>query len=216
MLGTLSAALMFFMQIVALPVYLKMIAKKGKAFTYRFGSVLWVLGGLAILLVQPECPDWQIYVLAAVLGFGISAPGLVPHTMFGDVADVVELVDGQREEGSISGIVNFLNKVVQGFGLAGVMAILGLFGFQESSYVTDAVTGVTTQLVVTRQAASAQQAIRWVIALAPLVLMSLGSLISTRYRVDAQKQHEIVSLLKGEAADTSARQALVAEFTDKP
>lgn len=216
MLGTLGAALMFFMQIIALPVYLKMIARKGKAYTYRFGSAIWILGGLAILLVRPNCPDWQIFVLAAVLGFGISAPGLVPHTMFGDVADVVQLALGEREEGSISGIVNFLNKVVQGFGLALVMALLGVFGFKESYYVTDALTGVTSQVLITAQPESAQLAIRLVFSLAPLVLMTLGSLISLRYRVTAQKQRQITEILRNQDASKSApeAEALIAEFTD--
>ncbi len=215
MLGTLGAALMFAMQIVALPIYLKMIEKKGKAFTYRFGAILWIISALCVLLVPPQCPDWQIFLLAAVMGFAISAPGLVPHTMFGDVADAIELVDGERAEGSISGIVNFLVKVVQGLGLSAVMSVLGWFGFRESSYVE--VAGQTVLQEVTSQSLSAQHALQWFMALSPLVLMTLGCLISLGYRITHEKQRRISALLReapgadGAAAD-SERAALLAEF----
>ena len=199
MLGTLGAALMFAMQIVALPVYLKMIEKKGKAFTYRFGAILWIVSALCVFLVQPQCPDWQIYLLAAVMGFGISAPGLVPHTMFGDVADAIELVDGERAEGTISGIVNFLVKVVQGFGLSAVMSVLGWFGFRESSYVEEAGRNVLQE--VTSQSLSAQHALQCFMALAPLVLMTLGCVISLGYRITHDKQRRISALLHGAAPE---------------
>lgn len=74
MLGTLAAALMFGMQIFALPIYLKMIERRGKAFTYRFGAVLWIASALFVLLTNSATPDWAVYILAAVMGFAISAP----------------------------------------------------------------------------------------------------------------------------------------------
>lgn len=189
MLGTLAAALMFGMQIVALPLYLRMIEKKGKAFTYRFGSALWIVSALFVLLTNAQTPDWAVYLLAAVMGFAISAPGLVPHTMFGDVVDVVALSTGKRAEGALSGVVNFLNKTVQGFGLAGVMALLGAFGFRESQYVDGT---LVAELV---QPASAQHAIQWCIALSPAILMTLGILISRRYAVTRERQALCAELL---------------------
>lgn len=209
MLGTLAAALMFGMQIVGLPIYLKMIAKRGKPFTYRFGAIIWIVSALMVLLIPSGCPDWMLYVLAAVMGFGISAPGLVPHTMFGDVADAVELVEGERAEGSISGVVNFLNKVVQGVGLAGVMALLGVFGFQESFY--EEVGGVQVLHQITAQPESAQMALRITLAVAPLILMTLGCLISRKYRITHEKQQKITKLLRNEIAQ--GRDELIEEFT---
>ncbi len=205
MLGTLAAALMFGMQIVALPVYLKLIAKKGKPFVYRFGSALWVVSALCVLLTGPQTPDWAVYLLAAVMGFGISAPGLVPHTMFGDVADAIELAEGARTEGTISGIVNFLNKVVQGVGLAAVMALLGACGFTETQYADG------QKIVMLSQPDTARQAILWLLALAPLVLMTIGSAISLRYRITHEKQRSISALLHG-ADDASTRAELLKDI----
>lgn len=205
MLGTLAAALMFGMQIVALPIYLKMIERRGKAFTYRFGAVLWIASALFVLLTNSATPDWAVYILAAVMGFAISAPGLVPHTMFGDVADVVELRTGRRAEGALSGLVNLLNKTVQGFGLAGVMAILGAFGFRESQYVDGTLVRELTQTP------AAQHAIQFCIALSPALLMTVGIFISRHYRVTREKQNECAALLKRQA-DESERAALLEEL----
>ncbi|MEG1195243.1 MAG: MFS transporter [Clostridia bacterium] len=205
LLGTLSAALMFGMQIVALPIYLKMIEKKGKAQTYCFGAILWIVSALSVLLTTPATPDWAVYLLAAVMGFAISAPGLVPHTMFGDVVDVVELSTGRRAEGAMGGVVNLLVKTVQGFGLAGVMAIMGAFGFRESQYVNGVLDKVLSQPT------SAQHAIQWCIALSPALLMTLGILIARKYRVTRQKQGECAALLK-QPERQAEREALLKEL----
>lgn len=205
MLGTLAAAVMFLMQIVALPIYLQMIERKGKAYTYRFGAVLWIVSALLILMIGTTLPDWAFYLLAAFMGIAISAPGLAPHTMFGDVADVVQLSTGLRSEGAMSGLVNLLNKAVQGFGLAAVMAVLGAFGFRESQYVDGALVQVMSQPT------SAQTAIRCCIALSPAVLMTLGVLISSRYKLTKERQQECVELLKHEE-QTQEREAFLKQL----
>jgi Na+/melibiose symporter-like transporter len=72
-----------------------------------------------------------IYLLGAVMGFGISGPGLVPHTMYGDVVDAGQLKFKDRLDGQMSGFTNFINKIAQAVGLAFVMFLIGLAGFQE-------------------------------------------------------------------------------------
>lgn len=99
MVGLIAAALMFSMQIVALPIYLKMIASKGKTYTYRFGSFVWIITGILLFLIPANANPIYIYLLGAAMGFGISAPGLVPHTMFGDVVDAGQLKFKDRLDG---------------------------------------------------------------------------------------------------------------------
>lgn len=180
--GLVAAALMFSMQIVALPVYIKMIEKKGKTFAYRFGGLLWILTALFILVMPPNVNPIALYVLAALMGFGISGPGLVPHTMYGDVVDAGQLYFNDRLDGQMSGFTNFINKVAQAVGLALVMGLIGLAGFKERE------PGAAPIL---SQPDSAMMAIQWIMALAPLVFMSIGIYISLKYRIDAKKQAEI-------------------------
>lgn len=187
MVGMIGAALMFAMQIVALPFYLRLIKKTSKAFTYRVGGGLWIIGGLAIFLLRPGTPPLLVYLLAAFLGFAISGPGLVPHTMFGDVMDAAQLAFGERSEGAFGGLVNLINKTIQATGIALVMAILGLCGFVEQ---------VPGAAKVLSQPLSAQNALTAMIALTPAVCMGIGIFISTRYRIDRQTQEEIAGALK--------------------
>ena len=200
-LGLIGAALMFSMQIVALPFYLKLINKTSKAFTFRVGGCLWVLMGLLFFTLQPGAPAWLILLYATLVGFGISGPGLVPHTMFGDVVDVAKLITGERNEGAMSGLVNFVNKIAQAIGLSLVMGALGFFQFTEKQAGGPAVL---------TQPESAQMAIRIIMCFAPLIFISVGMLISKKYIIDAKKQQEVKNAL--ETNDEKAIEQLKKEF----
>ena len=181
--GLIGAALMFSMQIVALPIYLKLIASKGKTFVFRIGSLLWIVAGLTVMLIPANVNPLIVYLLAAVMGFGISAPGLIPHTMFGDVVDAGELKLGKRLEGNMSGFTNFMNQIAQAVGLSATMFILGLAGFTEQDL---------TQPPINSQPDSALLAIRLTMALAPLLLMGIGIWISSQYKITAKRQADIL------------------------
>jgi Na+/melibiose symporter-like transporter len=170
------------MQIVALPIYLKLIASKGKTFVFRIGSVLWIVAALSVMLIPANVNPVVVYILAAVMGFGISAPGLIPHTMFGDVVDVGELKLGKRLEGNMSGFTNFINQIAQAIGLSSTMFILGLAGFKEQDL---------TMPPLNSQPESALLAIRLTMALAPLILMGVGIVISYQYKITAKRQEAI-------------------------
>ncbi len=201
MLGLIGAASMFATQIVALPFYLWLIGKKNKAFAYRFGAFIWIVAAIVLFSLQPGVPDIAIVVAAIIIGFGISGPGLVPHTMFGDVVDTSQVVTGERSEGAMSGFVNFLNKIAQAVGLSIVMAALGVFGFQEQ---------VAGAAKVVSQPESAQTAIRAIMCFAPLVLMTTGVAISLRYKIDMKKQKQIRETI--EKGDKAELETLKKEF----
>lgn len=116
------------------------------------------------------------------MGLGISGPGLVPHTMYGDVVDAGQLKFKDRLDGQMSGFTNFINKIAQGLGLAFVMFLLGLANFKEQPLIGDPV------LV---QEDSALLMIKIIMALTPLIFMSIGIYISHKYKIDAKKQKEI-------------------------
>lgn len=188
MVGLIAAALMFSMQIVALPIYIKMISKKGKTFAYRFGAILWIVSALFILVIPSNVNPLVIYLLGAVMGFGISGPGLVPHTMYGDVVDAGQIKFKERLDGQMSGFTNFINKIAQALGLAFVMFLIGAAGFKEQELGGDRLL---------EQPDSATLMIRLIMSFAPLLLMSVGIFISSRYKIDAKKQKEMTEVLQG-------------------
>ena len=181
--GLIAAALLFLTQIVALPVYLKMIEKKSKAFTYRFGAFIWMGSALALFFIPANVSPIVIYLLAIVMGFGISAPGLVPHTMFGDIVDYGQVRFGKRLEGAMAGFMNFANQIAQALGLSLAMAILGFADFQERD--------IRLPDPVTSQPESALLAIRLLLMITPILLLGIGSYISYRYKIDAREHAKI-------------------------
>lgn len=180
--GLIAAALLFGMQIVALPFYTWMIKKKGKMFTYRFGSYIWIAGGIMIFMpIMKDLPTYVFFIVAAAIGFGISAPGLIPHTTLGDVIDVGELEMGERLDGQMGGFANFMVQLGQGFGLGVLMLILHFANFREKDGFDD----------VSWQPDSALLAIRLVMLLTPIIFLTVGIIISFFYKIDAKKQREV-------------------------
>ena len=150
-IATVAAAMMFVAQIVALPIYLKIIKAKSKRFAYITGCVVWMVVVAFMWLLPAEtkidvvngsvqtvegAPNWLIMLFGLLLGLGIGGTVFVPHSSFGDVCDVGELYFGERTEGAFSGITNFLNTTAQAIGLAIPPAIIGLAGYVETQYVT--------------------------------------------------------------------------------
>ena len=190
MVGLIGAAIMFGMQIVALPVYLAVIKKMGKTAVYIIGSVIWIAGALLLFMLPANSNALPLYALAALLGFGISGPGLIPHAIFADIVDVGNLQFGTRSAGAFSGIANLINKVAQAIGLAIVMVGIGAAGFVEQD-IREGAAKITSQSV------SAQNAIVAIMALAPLVFMSLGIFICTRYRLNKTLHSQVLDALEG-------------------
>ena len=203
MMGSISAAIMFSMQIVALPFYLWVIKKTSKSTAYRIGAAIWIISALFLLAVKPGAPDYFIYILAAIIGFGISGPGLVPHTMFGDISDFIQLSKKQRIDGQISGCANFMNKLVQAVSMAAVMAVLGLFGFIEKK---------AGGADVLSQPESAQNALLYIMSFAPLFTVSIGVFISFKYKLSRDRQNRIADLLQAETMDESKRDEIITEL----
>lgn len=158
-IATIAAAMMFLAQIIALPIYLKLIKVKSKRFAYITGAIVWIVVALFMLFLPAEgtidssgitvgeaggvstavgAPDWLLILFGLLLGLGIGGTVFVPHSSFGDVCDVGELYFGERTEGSFSGLTNFLNTTAQAIGLAIPPLIIGLTGYVETEYVTTA------------------------------------------------------------------------------
>jgi len=194
--GMIGAAIMFSMQIVALPVYMIIIKKFSKTVVYIIGSVIWIISAPILLLLPPGTAPVYLYILAAVMGFGISGPGLIPHAIFGDVVDVGHLQFKARVAGAFSGIANFVNKIAQAIGLAVVMGIIGLAGFVERD--------ISAMDKVLAQPYSAQLAIVLLMAFAPLVFMSLGCFVCARYRLNKERHAKVLAAIESDNEDERA------------
>lgn len=164
-------------------------------------------------------PNWLIIAFGLLTGLGIGGTVFVPHSSFGDVCDVGELYFGERTEGAFSGLTNFLNTAAQAIGLAIPPAIIGLAGYVETQYMTveqfestygaiDSLTSKTVlfndiackytvgngsvQLLPVEQTEPAQLALRLTFTLLPIVIMIIGIIIASRYKLTKDLQAKIV------------------------
>lgn len=239
-IATIAAAMMFVAQAFALPFYLKVIKAKSKRFAYLTGAFIWI-GVVALMLFLPAesaapiqnananggisvvptsgAPNWLLVIFGLCLGFGIGGTVFVPHSSFGDVCDVGELYFGERTEGAFSGLTNFLNTTAQAIGLALPPLIIGLAGYQETTYQSveqfSANSGIAleelangakgifesfrytvgngnVQLLPLSQPESAQLAIRLCFIVLPIAIMILGCSIAFRYKLTKDLQQKIV------------------------
>ena len=197
MVGLIGAAIMFAMQIVALPLYMKLIRKTSKTMVYILGSAVWIVSALVLFVLPSGANAIWLYLLAAVMGFGISGPGLIPHAIYGDVVDVGHLQLSARVAGEFAGVANLIYTVAQAVGLAIVMSVIGAAGFVEQDISEGAAK-------IVAQPESAQKAIIIVMALAPLVFMSAGIYVCTRYRLNKEKHAEVLAALDGSEEEKAA------------
>ena len=186
--GMIGAAIMFGMQIVALPVYMAVIRKASKMAAYISGAIIWIVSALVLLIIPAGANPVWLYLLAAVMGFGISGPGLIPHAIFADVVDVGHLKFGERSAGTFSGLGSFINTVAQAIGLAIVMFVIGAAGFKEQEIGAPPILS---------QPESAQKAIILLMAFTPLVCMTIGVLICLRYRLNKDNHARVLAALDG-------------------
>lgn len=197
----IAAGIMFAIQIVALPLYMHLIKRVGKTRSYIVGAAIWIVVALSIIAIPANSPYWLLFLIAALMGFGISGPGLIPHAMFGDIVDVGHLKFGVRDAGAFSGIGSFVNTSSQGIGLAIAMSIVGMAGFTEQQPGAPPIYS---------QPESAQTAIIMLMALTPLLLLSIGIFYCTRYRLDKVRHAKVLAAI--ESGDEGERELILREL----
>ncbi|KUK14813.1 MAG: Sugar (Glycoside-Pentoside-Hexuronide) transporter, partial [Petrotoga mobilis] len=125
----IALAALFITEIVFIPFYAFVAKKTSKNISYILGALVWCVAGFILFTFSPDVTMFQVILMAAIIGAGVSAVAVMPHTIFGDVTDVAELKFGKREEGTLSGLMTFVRKVASGLAVAGVTFSLGIAGF---------------------------------------------------------------------------------------
>jgi len=133
-----------------------------------------------------------IIILAALIGSGVSAAAVIPHTLFGDVTDVGELAYSQRREGSFSGIITFVRKFASGIAVAFVTFLLGVTGYLNPVKLLE--NGVEKS-VEQLQPESVLLTIRIIIAFVPIGLMILGIWAALKYPINPENHKKMIDYL---------------------
>lgn len=193
----LVLGVLLIVEIAFVPVFSRLARKTSKTNAYIIGALVWMLGALVIFFLPATVPIWVVFLLAAIIGAGISGPAVMPHTLFGDVTDVGELYFNERREGSFSGLITFIRKIASGLSIAAVTFILGLSGFlnPEEQWIDG-------QRILTdmEQPDSVLLSIRIIIAFVPIALVMMGIVAAKKYPLTPALHQKLIKYLSDKRA----------------
>jgi len=160
---------------VCLPLVLWMARRweKKTAFIISIGS--WAVVMLGTLLV-PQGARALAYLVAILVGPGVSAAHVLPTAMSADTLEVDELASGKRQEGTYAGFEVFVRKLSTKLVLAGFGPILAWAGYVENA---------------AQQAPRALTAIRVLIAFVPGIILFGAIVIAWAYPLTRTRHREI-------------------------
>lgn len=168
-------------EIAGLPLVFIIARKLGKQLPFRVTMPVMIFGLSCTFFLSPATSQpWMLYVLALLIGFGVSGIGMVNTNLYSDLTDVDELMTGQRREGICSGVATFTKKLISGIAVFMVSIILGIFGFKENPVGWNvAENGLFPQVP------SVVTGTRIVFAVIPILLAITVIIMTFRYKVDA-------------------------------
>lgn len=161
MLGAMAVV-----QLVAVAVFIRLCLRINPAPSYRLAVCLFMAGVVGFLLVYAMAPATvQPWLLLPVMAAGLGRGGLnyIPWSLYNYMADVDEIVTGQRREGIFAGVMTFARKAAQAAAVIGAGLVLQWGGFVPSA---------------SAQSAGATMTIITVLSLGTSVLLLLGLLAS--------------------------------------
>lgn len=200
---------MAFAQLVAVACFIPLILWIQPAPSYRLACGLYILGILGLLWLyhfQPANVALLLYVPVLIAGLGRGGLNFIPWNIYNYIADVDEIVTGERREGIFAGVMIFVRKTTMAAAVMAVGLILQVGGF---------IAGATTQ------SPAARMTIVVLMAAGPVLLLVMGILISLKFKL-TKKTHavlmrEIARFKQGETAPaTPEDKAIVEDLTGWP
>lgn len=190
---------MLIAQIVMIPVVVMLANRYGKATVYKYSIFIWLLGAMPLAFYQPDWPPFSIYIVSAVVGFGVVGCVVMPWSIFPDVTDVGELEFGYRIAGSFSGVMTFMRKFSGAIGIFTVGIILELSGYLAP--VKAMVDGKYTE-TLQAQPDSVILALQMIVFLVPLLLLIPAFFVAHRFPLDMSTHGRLRKYLEYKRGET--------------
>ncbi|MEO3706400.1 MFS transporter [Trichormus azollae] len=160
--------------------------KFGKKLVYFLGMSVWIIAAARLFFLKSNQMG-LMYVMAVMVGCGVSTAYLIPWSMVPDVIELDELQTGQRREGVFYGLMVLLQKFGLAFGLFLVGNALQASGFKET---------VVGQNTLPIQPDSALLVIRIALGLIPTICLSIGLILTCFYPITREMHAEIILKLQ--------------------
>ena len=197
---------MYIVQFVAVIIAINLALRASPSRAYQVAAADFAVGALALvglwLLGVPATSPW-IWLPIILSGLGRGALNYIPWATYNYMADVDEIVTGQRREGSFAGVMTFVRKATQAAAVAGVGFIMQAGGFVSGAQVQSDQAILTMALLL---------------GIGTVGCLSAGIYISTRFRLSPATHdilmHEIEHLRSGaRTPSTPAARAVVEDLS---
>lgn len=177
--------LIFIIAALFIPVWVKLSSKLGKRKAYMLGIGFLGVCVIAIIFIQSGMII-TTYIMAILIGIGISAAHVIPHSIIPDSIDYGQLQTGEQRQGMYYGILTFIQKI----GTASAIGLSGLI-LDYMGYVPDTVQ--TKQVLWT---------IRFLLGPIPGILLLIGIICIYFYPIDRQEFQEMILQISTTRSDT--------------
>lgn len=159
-----------------------MMDKKSKQFAFRMGLPFYILGGIMLAIMDPSwTPPILVPIVSLIMGLGFGGAQMMPWIIFPDTVDVAEMTTGKRPTGTYSGMMTLARKVGGALGVGLVGWILTAAGYIPTDSNS---TGIV-------QPDSALTAIKLILSIAIIVLISISLFASFKYKINSKKLERI-------------------------
>jgi oligogalacturonide transporter len=194
---------MYIVQFVAVIIAINLALRASPSRAYQVAAADFAVGVFALLalwlLGVPATSPW-IWLPSLVVGRGRGALNYIPWATYNYMADVDEIVTGQRREGSFAGVMTFVRKATQAAAVAGVGFIMQAGGFMSGAPVQSDGAILTMALLL---------------GVGTVGCLTFGILVSRRFRLSPATHEilmrEIEHLRSGARSPSSAGAAHVVE-----
>ena len=194
---------MYIVQFVAVIIAINLALRASPSRAYQVAAADFAVGVLALvalwLLGVPATSPW-IWLPIILAGLGRGALNYIPWATYNYMADVDEIVNGQRREGSFAGVMTFVRKATQAAAVAGVGFIMQAGGFVSGAQVQSDQAILTMALLL---------------GIGTVGCLAAGIYVSTRFRLSPATHdilmREIEHLRSGARTPTSPGAGAVVE-----
>jgi len=194
---------MYILQFVSVLLAINLALRTSPAIAYRLAAGCFAVGVVVLLALWTAgvlASSWLLWIPIGLAGLGRGALNYIPWATYNYMADVDEIVTGQRREGSFAGVMTFVRKATQAVAVAGVGFIMEAGGFVSKASVQ------TPQAILT---------IAMLLGIGTIGLLAFGVVVSLRFRLGpvthAMLMEEIEHLRTGATEPTDAAHKAVVE-----
>jgi len=170
---------MYFFQLIAVAAAIPLVLRLSPARTYRIAVCLYIVGlfGLVgLFLLHPGDPLLWVYGPMLFIGLARGSLNYIPWNTYNYMADVDEIVTGQRREGIFAGVMTFIRKASQAAAVMFVGLVLDFAGFQSGA---------------TQQSSVALGTIVGIMFFGTFCVLVMGFFVSRRFKLD-RHTHEVL------------------------